>query len=115
MTTATAKTATAPVVTPNPWIGGPIEINCTPSATDQSVLVAVTLEGTAIASGKLTQENPNLPLNFSSGNDSISGTLSVQFATPGQINILMAAKLTAQTLTQSFPSFSGQICTWPAS
>jgi hypothetical protein len=106
--------AAAVTVTPNPWVGGPISISVTPSTTSQSVEVQVSLSGNIAGSGLLTPNNPSLPINYKSGDDSASGTVSVQFATGEQLNLLMAENLTGKSLTQEFPAFSGQLATWGA-
>lgn len=67
---------------------GPLRIDWNRSFDEFSVQVRLFLSGQLVDIGTLTRQQPNMPFNVKQGNESAAGTLTGQFATAGQAQLL---------------------------
>ena len=67
---------------------GPLRIDWALSADKFSIGVNIYLSGQLVDLGTITRQQPNFPFNVAQGNDSAKGTLTGQFETAGQAQLL---------------------------
>lgn len=91
---------------------GPVNVTATPSETESSILVTVSLDGEVISENNLTPQDPNLKWNTKVGNDSSSGLINARFAGGSMKNSIWGQPINWDSQDGGPGNFTGRIGTW---
>jgi hypothetical protein len=91
---------------------GPVNVTATPSETESSIMVTVSLDGEVITENNLTPQSPNLQWNAKVGNDSSNGLINARFPGGSLKSSLWGQPINWDSQDTGPGNFTGRIDAW---